>query len=303
MLPEVDALFTLVRQLAKRERVSDVAAPKWLVQRHGLAAMAARAGAVSYRDDLAVATVQWALLEREVSGVVGALVRAGISVAPIKGFAYASSLYDNPAERPMGDVDLLVHPRDVGAARDVLRGVGFARGPAMVMHHAEAWTRGTLAIDLHTSMIASGRARIDLDALWSRMQPGWQPGAHQLEASDALGFHLLHLARNRLRLPLMNVVDFARLLDRASADAVLERASQWGVRRAVAWALRFCRSIIAGDPAPAGGWPGPSRQEVVDIAPPTTAQKIAFDVVTAGSMRQLTARSLGFALNRARGRR
>ncbi len=302
MLPEVDALFTLVRQLAGRLPVSEVAASKWLVQRHGLAAMAARAGAVSYRDDLVRATVEWARIEQDLPPIVEALDAAGISVAPIKGVAYATSLYSTPAERPMGDVDLLVPPDRREDAARVLQKLGFARGPSLVLHHAEAWTRGDFAIDLHSNIIAMGRARIDLAGLWSRTTAGWPTGARRLEANDALLFHLIHLARNRLRLPLMNVVDAARLLERADRGVVLCRAREWGLRRATERALAFCTAILEGHELDAGGWFGPRPKEIAQIAEPSAARKILFDAAIAGSLTQLSARTLAFVLNKVRPR-
>lgn len=300
MLPVVDPLFTLVRQLAARTPVTDVAAPKWLVVRHGLAGMAANAGATSYRNELALATLAWARIEQDVPAVVGALRAAGIRVAAIKGLAYAKTLYAHPAERPMGDVDLLVPVADRSRARSVLAEVGFTRAPASVLHHAEAWTRGDLALDLHWNIIAPGRSRIDLEGLWGRTQPGWPDGAEQLEPIDALVFHLVHLARNRLRLPLMNVVDTARLCERADADAALARARAWGLGSASALALRFCRSIIAGDQRRPAGRIGPTLDDVAQLRSGTIAEKIAFDVATAGSPTQLASRVVHFAANKLR---
>jgi hypothetical protein len=300
MLPHVDALFTLVRELARRLSVSEIAAPKSLVQRHGLAAMAARAGAASYRDDLVRATVQWAQVEQQLPPLVTALVRAGVSVAPIKGVAYAKTIYASPAERPMGDIDLLVPERQLAAARAVLREAGFTPAEARLLHHAEAWTKGNVAIDLHWNIIAAGRARIGLDEIWSRAKPGWPLGALRLEADDALVFHLIHFARNRLRLPLMNVVDTARLLESANVDTAIERASTWGVGRAVRMGLRFCNAILNAQHHQLGGWLAPSAEEIAHLREPSSARKLVFDVATAGSVVQLGARTLAYVLNTAR---
>jgi hypothetical protein len=296
-LPPVDSLFTLVRQLATRSRVTDVAAPKWLVQLHGLAAMAARAGATSYRDDLARATLDWARIEREIPPVVAAMSSAGVRVCLIKGAGYARTLYATPAERPMRDVDLLVQPDRRDDARRVLASLGFAPANAPALHHAEPWTSSGIAIDLHWNIIAPGRSRIDLAAIWSRTIAGSFEHSESLEPIDALVFHLVHLARNRLRLPLMNVVDTARLLERADANASLARARSWGLGAATELALRFCTSILterAGRPA---GWLGPSLDEIVQISDGSLAAKIAFDIATAGSPKQLASRVVHFGAN------
>jgi hypothetical protein len=297
MLPAVDALFTLVRQLATRSTVTEVSVPKWLVQLHRLGPLAARGGAASYRDELVRATVDWARIEHDLPPLVAALGHAGVAVAPIKGVAYASRLYASPAERPMSDIDLLVPPGQRETARDVLSRQGFRPAPAAALHHAEPWVRSDLSIDLHWNIIAPGRSRIDLDAVWARTESGWPDGARQLEAVDALVFHLVHLARNRLRLPLINVVDAARLLELADADLALARARAWGVGRASGLALRFCSSILdarAGRPA---GWLGPSLTDVVACSQPGLASKVVFDVAVAGSPRQLVSRVFHFSAN------
>lgn len=297
MLPDVDALFTLVRQLATRSPVTDVAAPKWLVQRHGLGAMAARAGVRSYRDDLVRATLQWVRIEDALPAIVDGLRAAGARVAPIKGVAYAKALHAAPCERPMNDIDLLVPPADVAAGESALAALGFERGKSAVMHHARPWVRGNLVIDLHKSIIAPGRSRIDLEAVWSRTKAGWPAGAEFLDPVDALVFHLVHLARNRLLLPLVNVVDAARLLEQADAARALKRAHEWGLGTAAGLALDLCAAILedhAGRPA---GWLGPSRADVARIEQPGFARKAIFDLVLAGSPRQLAARVVGYGAN------
>src|SRR5262245_47170889 len=120
MLPAVHGLFRLVRAFAARAAVTEIAASKWLVQRHGLAPLAARAGFVNYRDDLARAAVQWERYVRALEPLFEQLAAAGVRVAPIKGLAYARTLYATPAERPMSDVDLLVAPDQEALAFQVV---------------------------------------------------------------------------------------------------------------------------------------------------------------------------------------
>jgi len=295
MLPAVQALFTLVRELASGTSVTQVAASKWLVQRHGLAPLAARAGATQFRDDLARSALAWTRIVAMVEPLVAGLVAAGARVAAIKGLAYAKSIYAHADERPMSDVDLLVPREHHARAQRELERMGFSRVPGALLHHATAWERAGMVVDLHISIMPAGRSRIDLDAVWSRAQPGWPAGADQLEAVDALVFHLAHLARNRLRIPLIHVVDAARLLEHAPTALALERAHAWGVGHAAELALRFCISLLHGDASYPAGWLGPSREELAVFAETPWMKKLAFDVATAGSPRQLGARVLGYA--------
>ena len=293
MLPEVHGLFMLVRELANKHSVTEVSASRWLVQRHGLAPLAARAGASAFRDDLVRATVAWARTTAVLEPLVATLTDRGVRVAPIKGVAYATTLYEAPAERPMSDIDMLVVPHAL--AEQALVKARFARVPGQLLHHATTWVRDEVVVDLHRSILAPGRGRIDLDAVWSRMSPGWPAGAEALDPLDALVFHLVHMARNRLRVPLIQVVDFARLAARvADPDAALVRASEWRVRPAVELALRFCRSILADRQDRPAGWLGPTHEELARFEEPTVGKKIAFDVATAGSVLQLVSRAVGY---------
>jgi hypothetical protein len=299
MLPTVDGLFTLVRQLATRSPLTEIAVPKWLVQRHALGPLVARAGITQFRDDLARASLRWAETQTLLPTLTRALTLAGVPVVPLKGASYATTLYDMPAERPMTDVDLLVPGAAVEAARRVLRGLGFLpfeQGP--VLHHAQAWARQDVAIDLHWNIIAPGRSRINLAAVWGRTTPAtWPEGAASLDAEDALVFHAIHTVRNRLRLPLIHVVDLERLLERADLTVAYTRARQWGLATAFGLALEYHRALLEER-----AWPrlAPSPSDAVLLAEPSALAKIAFDLSVAGSPRQLVARTLHAGANAVR---
>ena len=58
--------------------------------------------------------------------VLGQFAAAGVSIMLLKGAALALAVYDSPAARPMGDLDLLVRPEDAERALDLLEGAGYA---------------------------------------------------------------------------------------------------------------------------------------------------------------------------------
>ncbi|WP_218920161.1 nucleotidyltransferase family protein [Chondromyces crocatus] len=63
---------------------------------------------------------------REAAGVVlQALAEARIAAAPIKGVVTSVALYDDPLERPFGDVDVLVGRHDLAGVRAVAREQGW----------------------------------------------------------------------------------------------------------------------------------------------------------------------------------
>lgn len=284
-------MFALVRMLSSGRDVSEIAVHPTIVQRHQLGPLAASAGWAQFRDDLVRATVGWGRIERELPAIVDALDCRGIRVAPIKGVAYATTLYETPGQRPMTDIDLLVAPAEGAFARRILGELGFTCAHDPALHHASTWVRGSLVIDLHRDIVGTGRSQIDLDAVWSRVVPGWPKRAWRLEPVDELVFHLVHMARNRLCGPLVQVVDASRLLQRADALAALARAKEWGIEAAVRPALRFCRDIVDDVPHP-GGWLSPSPGDLLAVQQPSTLRKLVFDVATAGSMRQLASRAV-----------
>jgi len=290
MLPALVKMFALVRDLSARREVAEIPASRWLVQRHNLASLAALAGVSQLRADLAASTVRWMSVSSQVRTVFARLAEAGIAAAPIKGFAYASTIYEAPAARPMTDVDLLVEPGRDAAAQRVLAHAGFRCRSDVRMHHASTWERDDLTLDLHRDIMPVGRGRVALPELWARTRPGWPEGARRLEPVDELVFHLAHMARNRLCGPLVQVVDAALLLEHASADAALARAREWRIVGAVAPALAYCRWILDRNDKPRLT---PPEEDVLFARQPRVARKLVFDVATAGSVQQLAARVIG----------
>jgi hypothetical protein len=82
-----------------------------------------------------------------VAGFVGALAVAEVPAVVLKGAALAFTVYGDPALRPLGDIDVLVHPHQVAVALRVLGLLGYAPVP------------GSLAVDT-AARVAAGEERI-----------------------------------------------------------------------------------------------------------------------------------------------
>jgi hypothetical protein len=65
------------------------------------------------------------MCERALGAVLRVLEAKAIPALPIKGVLLARDLYDDPSERPLSDVDLLLRPRDFVAALRAAREAGF----------------------------------------------------------------------------------------------------------------------------------------------------------------------------------
>jgi hypothetical protein len=123
--------------------------------------MPARAGALAVRS---------VLIDRIAAEVVSAFRARGVDCFLLKGASFARWLYDEPAERPYGDIDLLVAPEGWSTARETLRTLGFeARWPEHRGERprpAELWMRerDRSFVDLHRRLWG---AEASPDVVWT----------------------------------------------------------------------------------------------------------------------------------------
>ncbi len=124
-----------------------------------------------------------ALLFAEAATAIRALSDAGVDTCLLKGAALAVTVYDEPALRPMSDVDILVPPTELNLAVAALQGAGFQTsspfGPAeRAEAHAAGFTNLTYgSIDLHwRSLDVAASAAGDL-GLWAASRPAVLGGA------------------------------------------------------------------------------------------------------------------------------
>jgi hypothetical protein len=120
-----------------------------------------------------------ARLDEATAEAIGALTEAGVEVLLLKGVALARSLYAPEEQRTYYDVDLLVAPTGLAAARRVVTELGYRnvsadRGVDDVagILHAEAWHRvvpeiGHEAIDLHWRLDGCSA---DSETVWSALR-------------------------------------------------------------------------------------------------------------------------------------
>lgn len=225
-----------------------------LVRRHMLAPLAYRAGLARFHRDYVASALLAELRAHGLREAGDALAAEGIPAAVIKGAAYLGRIYEDPAERPMSDVDLLVPPALHARAERVLRRLGFWRvgSPRQQsrLHHAVGYKRKGASIDLHRSIVQPWRSRVDVAALWQRAAPG-ADGFWRLDPVDEAVIHLGHIARHELMVPVINYVDAARLLDRVDRAAIEDRARAFRLGRGVRAALAMTDAIARGGPSTA----------------------------------------------------
>jgi hypothetical protein len=120
-----------------------------------------------------------------------ALVERDIPIIVLKGAALAYTVYDTPALRPIGDIDILVRPDDAAAAREILDRIGWrpsrhAAERDLLLCHGVGLHRGHGAVDLHWYLLPECCWPSADRALWTRTADARLPGirTHVLSAAD-----------------------------------------------------------------------------------------------------------------------
>lgn len=192
------------------------------------------------------------------------LAERGVRSLPLKGVAVAEILYDSVAERPMGDVDVLVldsWQSAVGA---------LAEAGYLVLERADhAWALREPefggVLELHHSVTsAPGLFPIDAEGLWSRSAPGAGQIGRRASPEDLLLQLALHCAfQHGLSLRLVQYLDFRRAFERTAPDseALLDAARAAGAGAALAAALLAAEAIVGAR------LPGPLREPLGRLLP------------------------------------
>ena len=199
-------------------------------------------------------------------------VRAALRHAPpcvlLKGGALLALSYEELAERPMWDVDLLVEDEPAArAVADALAAAGFAAVRAeRAHHHLPALRRpgGELAVEIHLDLHTPSPGTAFTAAIRAGARPapaGWSPFLVPARAALA-AHHALHLFSDVVDSPLLrNVFELAALVRALTDEDARELRTLAGltpyrstIARALALAHRWFSAPDVLD-APVPGWP------------------------------------------------
>jgi hypothetical protein len=110
------------------------------------------------------------IAHRVLDTVVPVFDRAGIETLAVKGVVTAHTLYDDPSERPLGDVDLRIRPRDVVRAMRVARDAGWFVIHPNPPYGAFGMFIGSLAlgVDVESVVGAPGLCKLSIDEMLAR---------------------------------------------------------------------------------------------------------------------------------------
>lgn len=283
--PAERALEVVRQATARAGRAGDVPAPdeRWfddasqelvpiIAGRHriggsvlrGLDGVTVVAGPV--RDELDAQRRRWRLHHlttvRAVHELAGPMDARGVRWLVFKGPALAGSVYPDPGDRAYGDVDLLIHPSDLGAAVRVLESLGYRHGNHHWRH--AAWIRraefpmrrADVDIDVHWHVQYSRHERadlmVDVDALHRRTRRATIAGVDVAvpSAEDALVLTAHHACRSGGH-RLVWSKDLERLLSEGGADldVVVRIATESNLRGQVAVAIARSAAALSFDAA------------------------------------------------------
>ena len=147
--------------------------------------------------------------------IVDALRATDTPTMLLKGAALVETVYPDPAQREMLDLDILVPASRLDMASAALAPLDYrpqpaaGEGPGATMavrlpldqHHGPALigNEQLLAVELHRHILIAGEGRrFDIDELWQRARPSVN-GTHLLPSPEDLLLHVcLHFTRNRV---------------------------------------------------------------------------------------------------------
>ena len=87
---------------------------------------------------------------------------------PVKGALLQHWLYDDPTERPLTDVDVLLHPDDLSSAVERLEAAGYRRTCHRTVGGMVMETPLGLALDIHSQLFDRARYRMPTEDLFAR---------------------------------------------------------------------------------------------------------------------------------------
>jgi hypothetical protein len=230
------------------------------------------------------------------------LERESVPFVLLKGAAYLVDLYDDPGQRALTDLDLLIHHRDARRVARHLAAAGYEGCvdpwyPETQRFEMVRSTGSRSRVEFHWRLGLEPRVRIDQDAIWDRTRAARLEGVpcRLLGNEDAILFHVAHLADHYYGPTLKWILDLRAMLARwkpAAAD-LAARAAAWRVAVALHLALRHLEKLFPGE-APGEllrmTRPGGIRRRL--LAPWLRGGPAELMEVSAGSMRRFLVRPL-----------
>ena len=182
------------------------------------------------------------------------LERERIPFILLKGSAYLHELYDDPGQRMLTDIDLLIRPADVRRLWSRLAEAGYLR-----VKYDDEYRRfevavpgaGRCSFEVHWRLGLLERT-IDQDGIWARSAAADLEGVrhHRLAPRDAVLYHVSHQAEHFFGPSIKWAIDLRLMLRRWPLDpaSLVEQAEAWRVRTALSLAILYLEKLFPGEP-------------------------------------------------------
>ena len=197
----------------------------------------------------------------ELVELVSSYQEAGLEPVPVKGLTVAERYYGSLALRPSADIDVLVRPESLPAARELAAELGWSRRvlPTFVAEHHpfhdvqyhRETPAGTVCLEIHTGLWNPGHFR-PLPDLLQRTTEGSVRGhpMRMLSDEDTLLHLAIHRSRSPLRLRFLG--DVAEVVRHRGAELdwelLVARARQVRARTALYAGLTLARELLGVEP-------------------------------------------------------
>ena len=200
--------------------------------------------------------------QRQLAVILGALESAGIDVLPLKGAWLSAFVYDDPAQRAMTDLDLLVRTGDRDASHTQFLALGYSvkqdlRQSPFVYCQTYVSRGHPYPIELHWEFDAElipNTPIPDSDAVWENSARTAFLGrtAHRMSGEDQLVHLVHHILHHQFALPLRAYLDLALLIrkqeDGISRSALDKAVKRWKVGRAAPFVLGLVSELFGVPP-------------------------------------------------------
>ena len=195
--------------------------------------------------------------EFEMKKILKQLNDSNIEVILLKGLYISEAYYDNPAERPMCDVDLLVKQGDVQRTIEVLKDIGCVQEQVsnndiepiefiskldklnkFTKHLPEMKTPKGISIELHWTLDYSreyNSTNIDMAEIWKTKEPMQVHGSNFYRIQTEL--HLLYLcvniAEDVFRQKILQLFDIFLIINKTKIDwdSIILKAKEWNCQK------------------------------------------------------------------------
>ncbi|MFM8320553.1 MAG: nucleotidyltransferase family protein [Chloroflexota bacterium] len=201
---------------------------------------------------------------RQAGQAARAFEAAGIPLIGLKELGLIGDVFPDPGLRPMGDIDLLIHPQDYQAAAGCLAALGFVPLPRPDIPYTRRYAWGhhfrhpqeDIWIDLQWNILqiewdqfGEGSFDFEIERLWANARPAQVGGERLLVPGlEDMLFHLcLHLDGHRYQ-ELILVCEIAELLRSCAARLDWPRlyalARRYQVEALVAYPLLLAEQLF-----------------------------------------------------------